>query len=135
MAGSKARARRGGKSANTEPTPPGGRRLFELALVAAILSLIAAGAIFWFDKTGQILAYGDAEAHLNIARKLWDNYQPAYHEIGTVWLPRMIGALRRSIVTVNCFAGCRHTQPDARAMIAMPAPPSARRRDLALLSA
>lgn len=55
--------------------------------VAAILTLIAAASVLWFYTTGQILAYGDAEAHLNIARKLWDNRQPAYREIGTVWLP------------------------------------------------
>ena len=59
----------------------------DLVPVAAILSLIATSSVIWFYKTGQILAYGDAEAHLNIARKLWDNYQPAYREIGTVWLP------------------------------------------------
>ena len=65
---------------------PGARR-FDILVVAAILSLIAATAVLWFHSTGQILAYGDAEAHLNIARKLWDNRQPAYREIGTVWLP------------------------------------------------
>ena len=60
---------------------------FGIPLVAAILTLIAATAVYFFHKTGQILAYGDAEAHLNIARKLWDNREPAYREIGTVWLP------------------------------------------------
>ena len=68
----------------------GGQRstaLVELAAAGAMLALIACAAVLWFYKTGQILAYGDAEAHLNIARKLWDNYQPAYREIGTVWLP------------------------------------------------
>ena len=62
-------------------------RLSVTPAVAAILAVIAATSVFWFYSTGQILAYGDAEAHLNIARKLWDNYQPAYREIGTVWLP------------------------------------------------
>ena len=56
-------------------------------VVAVILTLVAASSLMWFSSTGQILAYGDAEAHLNIARKLWDNREPAYREIGTVWLP------------------------------------------------
>ncbi len=31
--------------------------------------------------------YGDAEAHLNIARRLLDSQTPGYEQIGTVWLP------------------------------------------------
>ena len=62
-------------------------RAIETLAVAAILALIAATSIFYFYSRGDILAYGDAEAHLNIARKLWDNRQPSYREIGTVWLP------------------------------------------------
>ena len=74
---------RGKNQADPQP----GIRSFDVALVTAFLTLIAASSVLWFYKTGQILAYGDAEAHLNIARKLWDNYQPSYREIGTVWLP------------------------------------------------
>lgn len=49
--------------------------------------MLAATVVLWSYSTGQILAYGDAEAHLNIARKLIDNRHPAYRELGTVWLP------------------------------------------------
>ncbi len=31
--------------------------------------------------------YGDAEAHLDIARRIVDSRQPGYDQIGTVWLP------------------------------------------------
>jgi hypothetical protein len=31
--------------------------------------------------------YGDAEAHLDIARRIIDSRQPGYDQIGTVWLP------------------------------------------------
>ena len=51
---------------------------------AAILSL---GFFGWFLGNASTLLYGDAEAHLNIARRIWDNRDPGYHEIGTVWLP------------------------------------------------
>jgi hypothetical protein len=55
-----------------------------LLLLAVILS---ASAMWWFESGGYTLYYGDAEAHLNIARRVWDNREPAYRELGTVWLP------------------------------------------------
>lgn len=36
---------------------------------------------------GWTLWYGDAEAHLNIARRISDAREPGYEQIGTVWLP------------------------------------------------
>jgi hypothetical protein len=36
---------------------------------------------------GWTLWYGDAEAHLNIARRIVDARSPGYEQIGTVWLP------------------------------------------------
>ena len=36
---------------------------------------------------GWLLYYGDAEAHLNIARRIVDSQTPGYDQIGTVWLP------------------------------------------------
>jgi hypothetical protein len=36
---------------------------------------------------GWTLYYGDAEAHLNIARRILDSRKPGYEQIGTVWLP------------------------------------------------
>lgn len=55
--------------------------------LAALLVWPALASVWWFASRGDVLAYGDAEAHLNIARKLWDNALPSYREIGTVWLP------------------------------------------------
>ena len=48
--------------------------------------LSSAAAIFVFLK-GFTLYYGDAEAHLNIARRLLDNRALSGEELGTVWLP------------------------------------------------
>lgn len=56
---------------------------FVLLLLAAAFSLAA----FLFHRAGLPLAYGDAEAHLNIARRLQDSLTPGYEQIGTVWLP------------------------------------------------
>ena len=43
------------------------------------------GAIFY--SNGWLLYYGDAEAHLNIARRMVDSRTPGYDQVGTVWLP------------------------------------------------
>lgn len=60
-----------------------GERLLVLA-VAAILSL---AAFSYFFTRGDLLLYGDAVAHLNIARRLTDSRNPGWDQIGTVWLP------------------------------------------------
>jgi hypothetical protein len=53
------------------------------------LALCSALAIYFFHSKGWILYYGDAEAHLNTARRIVDNQTPGYDQIGTVWLPLM----------------------------------------------
>jgi len=60
----------------------------KLALVVAVLAvMVSTAALYWVAAHGYTLYYGDAEAHLNIARRIWDNREPRYGEIGTVWLP------------------------------------------------
>ncbi len=44
-------------------------------------------ALWWFWRHGYLLFYGDALAHLTIARRLFDTRTPGYEQIGTVWLP------------------------------------------------
>lgn len=44
-------------------------------------------AVWFFGAHGWLLFYGDAEAHLNIARRIVDSQTPGYDQIGTVWLP------------------------------------------------
>jgi 4-amino-4-deoxy-L-arabinose transferase-like glycosyltransferase len=65
--------------------PPRGRGpAVALALAAAALSAAAT----WFCLArGYTLYYGDAQAHLAIARRLADSRTPGYSQIGTVWLP------------------------------------------------
>ena len=46
-----------------------------------------AAAVAWFYRTGAILYYGDAEAHLNIARRIVDSRTPGWCQLGTTWLP------------------------------------------------
>jgi hypothetical protein len=46
-----------------------------------------AGAASYFCATGVTLWYGDAEAHLNIARRIADSRTPGISQLGTTWLP------------------------------------------------
>ena len=44
-------------------------------------------AIAWSWSHGALLNYGDAAAHLHIARRVFDSHQPRFSELGSVWLP------------------------------------------------
>lgn len=47
--------------------------------------MAAAGTYFF--KTGATLYWGDAEAHLDIARRVIDSRTPGWPQLGTTWLP------------------------------------------------
>jgi len=53
-------------------------------MLAAVTSLLATA---YFFRTDQILLYGDAVAHINIARRVIDNLTPGPAQLGSVWLP------------------------------------------------
>jgi len=56
-------------------------------VVAAAASLLCACAVWLSWRQGWTLYYGDAEAHLNIARRVLDSRTPGYDQLGTAWLP------------------------------------------------
>src|SRR5450755_474754 len=57
------------------------RLLLWLATCASVLSFL-----FYFQR-GEVLLYGDAIAHINIARRVFDSKTPGLLQLGTVWLP------------------------------------------------
>lgn len=59
----------------------------ELTLVFAAVAAMGGLATAYVNHSGWTLYYGDAEAHLNIARRIVDSRRPGYEQIGTVWLP------------------------------------------------
>jgi hypothetical protein len=59
----------------------------ELALVLIVLAALAASATAYVNHSGWTLYYGDAEAHLDIARRVVDSRESGYDQLGTVWLP------------------------------------------------
>ncbi|MGO9563489.1 MAG: hypothetical protein ACLPPV_12620 [Candidatus Korobacteraceae bacterium] len=64
------------------------RQRTEGRLTMLLAALSVAGLLYYYAHH-QILLYGDAVAHLNIARRVVDNRHPleSYGQLGTVWLP------------------------------------------------
>ncbi len=56
-------------------------------MVLAAIAALSALATIQVNHRGWTLYYGDAEAHLNIARRIIDSRTPGYDQIGTSWLP------------------------------------------------
>ncbi|MGZ4814507.1 MAG: hypothetical protein ACXVZV_03810 [Terriglobales bacterium] len=55
--------------------------------ITFIASLISLAAFFHYLRSGELLLYGDAVAHMNIARRVVDSRTPGLLQLGTVWLP------------------------------------------------
>ena len=55
-----------------------------VVFIAACLSVLA---FHWHFHRGDILLDGDAVAHINIARRVFDSKTPGPLQLGTVWLP------------------------------------------------
>jgi hypothetical protein len=58
-----------------------------LARVAGLAVLASLGSFFYYVQRGDILVHGDAVAHINIARRVFDSMTPGLLQLGTVWLP------------------------------------------------
>jgi hypothetical protein len=64
-----------------------GGSIWPLAGVVVVLAAISASAVWWFHAHQYLLSYGDAAAHLNIARRVVDCRSFTMKLLGTVWLP------------------------------------------------
>jgi len=54
-------------------------------LALAVLAALAATAYAYTHDI--IVAYGDAESHLNIAKRVVDSITPGFAQLGGIWLP------------------------------------------------
>ena len=59
----------------------------QLLLAGQLAALVSIGSFFYYLRQGEILLYGDAVAHINIARRVFDSRTPGPLQLGTVWLP------------------------------------------------
>jgi hypothetical protein len=80
-----------------------------ILLCGLLLAICSAAAIYLCYSRGWLLYYGDAECHLDIARRIVDSQTPGYSQIGTVWLPlthwAMLPFVRRDDLWHNGIAG------------------------------
>jgi hypothetical protein len=67
--------------------PPKRRWDGETACVAGLAACVSFGAFLIYFRRGDLLLYGDAVAHINIARRVFDSRTPGLLQLGTVWLP------------------------------------------------
>ena len=69
---------------NAPPVSPWDSEVRLLAWLATCVSVLS--FLFYFQR-GDVLLYGDAVAHINIARRVFDSKTPGLLQLGTVWLP------------------------------------------------
>lgn len=70
-------------------------------VVWSIIVAVAAASLYFFYSHGLNNLYGDAMAHMEGARRIFDSRTPGYGEIGTVWLP--LCHLLASPLAINDF--------------------------------
>jgi hypothetical protein len=59
----------------------------EWLIVLALTVTASVAAAFWSWQNHALLNYGDAVAHMHIARRVFDSRQPRITQLGSVWLP------------------------------------------------
>src|SRR5437660_1900381 len=66
---------------------PPGTSDHDIYLVAQLAATVSIASFFYYLRQGDALLYGDAVAHINIARRVFDSQTPGLLQLGTVWLP------------------------------------------------
>src|SRR5881397_1651391 len=59
----------------------------QTVLVAGFAACLSVASFLYYLRHGDLLLYGDAVAHINIARRVFDSRTPGPLQLGTVWLP------------------------------------------------
>jgi hypothetical protein len=59
----------------------------EVRLLAWLAVCVSVFSFLFYFRRGEVLLYGDAIAHVNIARRIFDSKTPGLLQLGTVWLP------------------------------------------------
>jgi len=96
---------------SSKPARPSktGWAVFETFLVGLLLAGLSWGAVRYHHQRGYATWHNDAEAHLNIARRVMDSRTPGYEQLGTVWLPLphvlMLPLVREDRLWRNGLAG------------------------------
>jgi hypothetical protein len=63
------------------------RQVSDPRLLALLAGSVSLSSFLFYFRHGWTLLYGDAVAHINIARRVFDSLTPGPLQLGTVWLP------------------------------------------------
>src|SRR5271165_67969 len=77
-------SRRSSSSLQSAPKAYSENEIVRLAWLAIFISVFS---FLFYSRHGDLLLYGDAVAHINIARRVFDSKTPGLLQLGTVWLP------------------------------------------------
>jgi hypothetical protein len=67
--------------------PPKSHSEIEIVRLAWLAIFVSVFSFLFYYRHGDVLLYGDAVAHINIARRVFDSKTPGLLQLGTVWLP------------------------------------------------
>jgi hypothetical protein len=67
--------------------PPKAHSEIEIVRLVWLAIFISVFSFLFYYRHGDLLLYGDAVAHINIARRVFDSRTPGLLQLGTVWLP------------------------------------------------
>jgi hypothetical protein len=68
-------------------SPPRPQSEIELVRLMWLAIFVSVFSFLFYYRHGDVLMYGDAVAHINIARRIFDSKTPGLLQLGTVWLP------------------------------------------------
>jgi len=74
-------------SRKAKDAPSNSRWNSEVRLLAWLATCVSVFSFLFYFQRGDVLLYGDAIAHMNIARRVFDSKTPGLLQLGTVWLP------------------------------------------------
>ncbi len=70
-----------------QPPPPKAHPAIEIVRLIWLAIFVSVFSFLFYHRHGDVLLYGDAVAHINIARRVFDSKTPGLLQLGTVWLP------------------------------------------------
>jgi hypothetical protein len=71
----------------TKTSPANPRWNSDVLLLTWLATCVSVLSFLFIFQRGYVLLYGDAIAHINIARRVFDSKTPGLLQLGTVWLP------------------------------------------------
>ncbi|MFZ0953226.1 MAG: hypothetical protein WAN17_13230, partial [Candidatus Sulfotelmatobacter sp.] len=70
-----------------QPPLPKAHPAIEIVRLAWLAIFVSVFSFLFYYRQADVLLYGDAVAHINIARRVFDSKTPGLLQLGTVWLP------------------------------------------------